>query len=248
MTDAGAKVAPPDPGHPVYFFPIVKGYQAGGTVAPNPPAAPPPNDVLRAIAVALHGQGYRLASKAHPPTLLLMFWWGYKAPMPKDVDRGVDMSDPMAQSGAGGNGDGLKELVLGSASQLDMDGNESSHTAFRGAERLAREWQAPRLFVMIFGSGLRKAAMQKDPSGHPNLVIDWTARASTELEGHTLMQVLPTPSGRRRPRVRPKHGRPEVDKNPAPGASRKPLAAHPAGSAVPCPKYPLIRFKFLGSA
>ena len=113
VTDAGKRFVHPAPDKPVYYLPNTVGYkEMGGYLAwQKPPPLTP--KVEHMIAKALYEQGYRLMTKQNPPSILLVFWWGYIAPEMIDASAGMP-GIPMggssstdtgtsAPAGAGGN-------------------------------------------------------------------------------------------------------------------------------------------------
>lgn len=74
LTDFGRSLPPPSADRPVYYIGHNHGYQArGDTMGEHPPQA----DYLgRVLQHALASNGFRPATRQHPPTLLLIFHWG----------------------------------------------------------------------------------------------------------------------------------------------------------------------------
>jgi hypothetical protein len=205
MTDAGRKVPHPSPEHPAYYYPVVKGYTPGGQILAGEKPPSSVADVEHLAAVALAKQGYLLAKKESPPTLLLIFWWGYKAPevVNDDKDR-LGASDPADGTVLGGPGARMsinqlanrgllptntvvnhvemEELVMGT--KFDP---EPLHNLPNPREENATDAsRQPRYYLMVSALDFKDAIEQKKS------VVYWTARISTELTGHTLEQVLPT--------------------------------------------------------
>jgi len=58
MTPEGRKVAPPTPGHPVYYLPALAGYKELGALIAGEPPPPPQAEVAHLLAVTLARQGY----------------------------------------------------------------------------------------------------------------------------------------------------------------------------------------------
>jgi len=82
MTPEGRKFAHPTPDHPAYYLPVTLGYQEVGGHLTNYQRPPPPADkVQRLLANTLAAEGYRVATQESPPSLVLVFRWGYIAPM-----------------------------------------------------------------------------------------------------------------------------------------------------------------------
>jgi len=75
LTPDGKKLPPPSPAHPVYYVADSGGYHAEGQGPEDehPPAAEVlATSMLQALAV----NGYQPATRAHPPTLLIVYYWG----------------------------------------------------------------------------------------------------------------------------------------------------------------------------
>jgi hypothetical protein len=162
---------------------------------------PPPEPVLVAklAAKALAQQGYFMATKRTPqPTLILMFWWGYKAPNiigpssdlvgggPIGGQGGKDINQ-LAQRGLlpvniAINHNEMEELVFGSKYEPEPLQNIPSIRV----EGLRNASRTPRYFMMV--SALDYQAFAKTRK----LVVLWTARISTEMWGRNLTDVLPT--------------------------------------------------------
>jgi hypothetical protein len=73
------------PAHPVYFLPVVLGYRERGDILAYYRRSPPVSDQETArietlLAAGLAAQGYRVATNASPPTLVITFAWGCSAP------------------------------------------------------------------------------------------------------------------------------------------------------------------------
>ena len=66
VTAAGKKLSPPDAGHPVYYYPLVMGYQQLGAIVAGE-KQPVKNDVSHALALALAKQNYFVMDAQHPP-------------------------------------------------------------------------------------------------------------------------------------------------------------------------------------
>jgi len=201
VSDDGQKITRPTPAHPAYFFPIVKGYTQAGDVVAGEKAPPPTQDVWALIYKALADQGYRMASKGSPPSLLLVFWWGYKAPIFVGASSGgagsmnsgagaSPGSNSVAQALQSGvlptnvmvNGNEMEQLVLGS----NHDRNTYQANSSPRMYALNYASRVPRYYVTV--SALDFDAMIK----HKQYVIYWTEYISTGLYGHSLDQVLPS--------------------------------------------------------
>jgi hypothetical protein len=196
MTDEGRKIPRPTPDHPAYYYPVTRGYTPGGAILSDQPPPPPPLEVERLIGKELAKQGYLFAAN-HPPSLVLLFWWGYKAPeiMGPSGDSieggtvgglpgGASVNGPGLPTNISANHNEMEELVFGSEYAPDPLLNGGSHPSIR-LENLNKESRVARYYMMVSALDF-KAATQKKP------VLLWTARISTSLWSHTLEQVLPT--------------------------------------------------------
>jgi len=206
LTDDGAKIARPTAAHPAYFYPIVRGYTQAGAVVPGEKPPPPSWQVQHLIAKALAEQGYLLTTKQSPPSLLLMFWWGYKAPLfvgPSSGGAGSTNSGAGAnpetpggaalainealQSGVMGtnvmeNEGEMEQLVFGS----NHDRNTNGYTNSVRLQSLSDASRVARYYVTVSALDFAAATQQK------KLVVLWTEYISTDLYGHTLDEVLPS--------------------------------------------------------
>jgi hypothetical protein len=207
MTDAGRKIPRPTPDHPAYYYPVTRGYTQGGAILNSEKAPPPTLAVQRLFAKALAEQGYLVAIK-HPPSLVLIFWWGYKAPefagpsadmSPSAISGGQTSGANAARQGYGAinqlsesgglsstisaNHNEMEELVLGTT--FDPDPMENPIYRSPRTEELMNAAGVARYYVMVGAMSFSSAAEKKP-------VLMWTARVSTELQDHTLEQVLPT--------------------------------------------------------
>jgi hypothetical protein len=202
MTEPGEKYPRPTPDHPVYFYPIIKGYTLGEGVIDGQKPLPPTPEVQHAFVKALAEQGYRVATRQSPPSLLLMFWWGYKTPIfIGESNGGLAANNPNngLVGGAPGSGAGLaqalqngvvptnqltnetemEEIVFGA----NYEHNTNQYNANIKLESLNAQVRVPRYYVMVSALDF-KEAMKK------NYIVLWTARMSTPIYDHTLDQVF----------------------------------------------------------
>jgi hypothetical protein len=210
MTNEGRNVPPPTPDHPAYYYPVTRGYTEGGAILTSETAPPPTADVQHMIAKALASQGYLLATR-HPPSLVLILWWGYKSPelmappgesLPEEgptLNLGAISGGPTARiansPGASipgfnflgippnlsANHSEMEELVFGSEYEPEPMQNLPSIRL----EALINASRVSRYFLIVSALDF-KAATEK------RAVLLWTARVSTSQWGHSLDQVLPT--------------------------------------------------------
>ncbi len=75
LTEDGKKVPPPSPEHPVYYLIDATGYHAEGQ-GPEDDNPPTPAELTASLQRALAVNGYRPATREHPPTLLIVYYWG----------------------------------------------------------------------------------------------------------------------------------------------------------------------------
>jgi hypothetical protein len=81
LTDEGTKVPRPTPDKPAYYLPFTAGYIESGAVLAGEKPPPPAPEVEHLLAKALAEQGYLVMNKKNHPSLILIFWWGYMAPI-----------------------------------------------------------------------------------------------------------------------------------------------------------------------
>jgi hypothetical protein len=79
-TDEGDRQPKPDPGKPIYYFPWTAGFVGLGSPLNGLKPPPPSPEVQHLIAKALAERGFRVANKGHPPSIVLVLWWGYINP------------------------------------------------------------------------------------------------------------------------------------------------------------------------
>jgi hypothetical protein len=167
-------------------------------------------EVQRLIAKALADQGYLLATKISPPSLLFMFWWGYKAPVMQGATNGGAAELGSQNTGAIGgplfakvgpqlgineaaqsgvlptnvmnNEYEMEDLVFGS----NYDRNTNEFVPTLRMQALKDESRIARYYVTVSALDYAAATQQK------KAVVLWTAHMSTDLYGHTLDQVLPS--------------------------------------------------------
>jgi hypothetical protein len=81
FTREGREVSPPAAGKPVYYVPVVMGYQERGMLQGHYERRPPDDVVVRGLVEALAKQGYRMASRDFPPSLTITLEWGTITPV-----------------------------------------------------------------------------------------------------------------------------------------------------------------------
>jgi hypothetical protein len=213
VTDAGKSVSRPSPDHPVYYYPVTPGYTEGGKVMEGEKPPPPTVDVQHLVAKALYEQGYKVMNRTSAPSLLLVFWWGYKAPVIMD-ERSTPLTNfSSATPGAkglggafGGNQGSAADEVFGLALRGMLPANlVTNHTEMEelvmgskfAADNPLQNHPGPRLETAISMSRypryyLMVSALDFKAALKKQYVVLWTARVSTELTGHTLDEVLPS--------------------------------------------------------
>jgi len=218
ITDAGKNIPRPTPAHPAYFYPYTCGYTLGQGFVGSEPPPPPTVEVQRLIAKALAEQGYLLATKKSPPSLVLIFWWGYKAPvMEGETDGGAASVHSKNGGGIGGSpaaaGNKNNSLQGGLAYQVGeavqagllptnqlTNGSEMEDLVFgSNNDRNTSEWH-PSLRLQALNDEARTARYYVTVSAldfaaaaqRKQPIVLWTAHMSTDLYGHTLDQVLPS--------------------------------------------------------
>ena len=92
MTDAGRAIVRPTPERPAYYLPLSVGYQEMGAYVPYQKAPPKKAEVEYLLGKALATQGYRIMTKASPPSLVLVFWWGHIAPQLNNTEISTPMT------------------------------------------------------------------------------------------------------------------------------------------------------------
>ncbi len=180
FTPAGRKLDRPALGKPVYYYPLLGGYQALGASAAGDDPAPPPLEVAHLVAVELARQGY-LATRAvsegghlvlaPPPTLVIAVHWGRLHPVidaPADPAVGGGRYFNENQMLALVGGDSIQDLLLGF-----------------GREQIMHEAEQNRYFVVVTAFDYHAAR-----KSHQRVQL-WQAKMSVPTNGVTLTEVLP---------------------------------------------------------
>jgi hypothetical protein len=180
FTPAGRKLDRPAPGKPVYYYPLLGGYQALGAAAAGDDAPPPPLEVAHLVAVELAKQGY-LATRAvsesghlalaPTPSLVIAVHWGRIHPI---ID---GPADPSVGGGIFYNQNQMLALV-GGASFQDL-------LLSFGREDLMRAADQNRYFVVVTAFDFHAAR-----KNHQRVQL-WQAKMSVPNTGVTLTDVLP---------------------------------------------------------
>jgi hypothetical protein len=203
MTDAGRKIPRPTPDHPAFYLPVTRGYTLGMGFVANEKAPPPTAEVQRMIQKALAEQGYLLMTKTSRPSLILMLWWGYKAPVTLGPGGGGDIQNSITTAGSGpSTGSIMQEMQTGQLPTGQIVNNKEMEELVMGSdyeaafgtyrlnpsirlERILEEKKVPQYYLMVSALDFKDATQHK-------VTLLWTARVSTRLWSHTLDQVLPT--------------------------------------------------------
>ncbi len=171
MSAAGRKVTPPTPGHPTYYLPILGGYlQRGHAVAGEPPP-PSPNQVALVIARTLAKQGYIVANRRDPPSIVLSLFCGQMNP----IIIQSDVTDPGSKNFL--NEAEEMSLVEGKTIK-DLDLNSDRIAARQGTEE-------DRYFIMIMAYDYRYYTRT-----HRKLAL-WQAKMSAPAQGVSLEEMIP---------------------------------------------------------
>lgn len=171
LSEAGQKITHPTRAQPAYYFPVVAGWrEEGATVAGEKP--PPRLLVVHQLAKTLADEGYLVVSaKTPPPTLLLVFHWGYMNPQIDDKTQPTGTIDNPFFNQAQ-----MLALVGGSTLQnLDLDFEREA--VMQGAED-------DRYFVIVTAYDFADAIKKKK-------TVLWQARMSVPSAGVTMEEVVP---------------------------------------------------------
>ena len=199
MTDAGKKVARPTIDKPAYYFPLTVGYKEQGAFIADQGPPPATLEVQHLIAKALYDQGYRVTNAVSPASLVLVFWWGHISPSLVSTEAGPALSHTSVFNGKGFNAEDPRELVA----QLPTDeaANEKQMISIVAGNtrdyQYATEKPSPKLEqILVMERSPRHYMLVsafdfQDWVKHKTTLL-WQAHISTELEGHTLGEVLPT--------------------------------------------------------
>jgi hypothetical protein len=202
------KIVHPTAERPAYYLPVFVGYKEFGYAdfvkKPPPPAEP----VKRLLVDALASQDYLIMTKQSPPSLVLVFWWGYVAPPKRDPQQfyQINPGDPgfpgaMANNPAAGPGLDQNALLQAvSNNQLYSENGylhhlmlsmvagdtlkDRRHTGddpeMARARLLAQE---PIYYILI-------SAFDFDSWLHHKRILVWQAHISTRLWDRSLDEVV----------------------------------------------------------
>ena len=174
VTAEGKKILRPTPEKPAFYLPLPAGYTERGKVLVHyqrpPPSAP---EVQRLVTEALAKQGYLTATKPSPPSLVLIYWWGYIAPefigsqKSKKLGRGAFVNEVEMLSMVGG------ETV------------DTKNTYDPRMQEVIASSRHPRYYLLV-------SAFDYQAWLQHNSVLLWRAHVSCAVWHHYLDQVLPT--------------------------------------------------------
>jgi hypothetical protein len=170
LTPAGRAVSPPSPGHPIYYVPVLGGYQQLGAQLAGEPPPPQPVTVAHEVAKALAGQGYLvMGPNRPPPSLVLAVHWGRLNPQIE--------TDPLTG----------QRIVFNQTQMLSLTGGTALNHLDLGFEREAAMQGAERDRYFVAVTAYELEAYQKR---HAKVML-WQAKMSVPASGLTLAEVMP---------------------------------------------------------
>ena len=170
LTDDGRKVAPPSREHPAFYYPVLAGYREMGALVAGE-KSPPPTPVARLLAKALAAQHYFVVGpKTPPPSLILVFHWGYMNPQVDDV----------------GTDDAPQQLFWNEKEMLALVAGNTLGNLGLSFERedVLQAARDDRYFVIVSAYDFEAAKQKKKK-------LLWQAKMSTPSNRVTLAEVLP---------------------------------------------------------
>ena len=169
----------PSRGNPIYYLPVSKGYRDFGYDMAGE-KIPEPRGVLTMITRILNGQDYRLATREHPPTIMILYSWGtfYRNPDPFASNSFV----PEMLEFLGGSKVGLRTSAHRQASS-ELD--EGLHTISPDSSTIAG-FIPHGMYVITFWAFDYARARE----GVARLL--WKTNISSSTRGFYLPEVLPT--------------------------------------------------------
>lgn len=191
----------PTPGHPVYYFPLIGGFQALGArnAADTPPDA---RAIIRHLAKALYDQGYvvsrqvvdrtgRVTGLTPPPDLLMVIQWGVMRAAKLDMT-----TDVSAVSGPTGGGAAAPPPIVNRAQMIGLVAGKNYDNTINfgmGGEDVEEDIQYDRFFIMVSACQFNLDAMMAQRAGHklPPLKRYWAAKLSVHADGTTMDVALP---------------------------------------------------------
>ncbi len=171
MTDAGRKITPPTKEKPAIYFPVLAGYRESGALVAGE-TSPPPTPVAKLLAKALAAQHYYVVgTNTPPPTLILVFHWGYINPQ---IDENPDPDNP-------------QPIFWNQREMLSLvAGNTIQNVNPFGFERddILQAARDDRYFVIVTAYDFAAAKEKKK-------VLLWQAKMSTPSNRVSLAEVIP---------------------------------------------------------
>lgn len=172
MTEAGQKITPPTKARPAFYFPVLAGYRESGSLVAGE-KSPPPTPVAKLLAKALAAQHYYvMGTKTPPPSLILVFHWGYMNPQIDDI----------------GDNENPQPLFWNQREMLSLvAGNTLQNVGPLGFQRedILQAAREDRYFVIVSAYDFEAAKTKKK-------VLLWQAKMSTPSNRVSLAEVIPS--------------------------------------------------------
>ena len=171
LTDAGRKIVPPTKEKPAFYYPVLASYRESGSLVAgekNPPSTP----VAKLLAKALAAQHYYvMGTKTPPPTIILVFHWGYMNPQIDDT----------------GDDENPQQIFWNQKEMLALvAGNTVKNVGAFGSDRddILQNIRDDRYFVIV-------SAYDFDSAKEKKKVLLWQAKMSTPSNRVSLAEVIP---------------------------------------------------------
>ena len=172
MTEDGRKVAPPTKEKPAFYLPVLAGYRESGSIVAGE-KSPPRNEVAHLLAKALAAQHYHvMGPKTPPPSIILVFHWGYMNPQVDDV----------------GDANSPNQVFWNQKEMLALvAGNTLSNLGMLSFERedILQAARDDRYFVIVTAYDFEAAKEKKKK-------VLWQAKMSTPSNRVSLAEVIPS--------------------------------------------------------
>jgi hypothetical protein len=178
MTAEGRVVTPPIKEKPAYYFPVVAGFKADGMPLAGE-KEPPQLPIVQTLAVELAKQNYFVSTaKTPPPTIMLMFAWGYVNPPPTadeefEVPIQIQRDEAVDRAAAAPRGSGM--VIPGMTSIAPLG---AAQTGVRTVDRSR---------YVAFVSAYDYAVFEKSKKK----VLLWSTTMSLPMAGTTLAECAP---------------------------------------------------------
>jgi len=186
MTAEGAALGNASPGNPVYYQSMDLGYKDLGTSrsGEKPPASVTMNEVMQKV---LAKQGYLPATKEHPATQVITWYWGT---LNVEREYGADPSLPATQL----NLNRMLAFLGGGKLGMLRDSHEGSYEKATRAMRANFENARDPILYDLAGRDLYVIAVgsytiDSVRKGTPLLL--WNTRIATAAHGHDMAVVVP---------------------------------------------------------